>query len=242
MRLHCGACIVQQHISLYRAFSLLRNQSPFSYYKALRPFLYTKASKTSTIFPGYQNLLSSYRGIIDLFTLFSIIIIRHQSPIFSSFPFFTGPEADWPRPPWIISPPQAQTAQPQVIPPPLPHQAHSPNKRPSQILGAFAAGAGYLVADAIQNKFRSGWTVHIPLTFLTDKYCTYKKSTALFHDSPSVDEASGQIITASKTLSDIGELNLTFEEWHQAWRRLLPLIREFLPDNYNAWNTHFLTI
>ena len=154
MRLHCGACIVQQHISLYRAFSLLRNQSPFSYYKALRPFLYTKASKTSTIFPGYQNLLSSYRGIIDLFTLFSIIIIRHQSPIFISFAFFTDPEADWPRPPWIISPPQAQTAQPQVIPPPLSHQVHSPNKQPSWIPGAFAAGAEYLVPDTMMSLLR----------------------------------------------------------------------------------------
>ena len=35
---------------------------------------------------------------------------------------------------------------------------------------------------------------------------------------------------------------MTFEEWHQAWRRLLPLIKEFLPDDYDAWYSHFLTI
>jgi hypothetical protein len=77
---------------------------------------------------------------------------------------------------------------------------------------------------------------------LTDKYCAYKKSATVFHDSLSIDEASGQIVTTSKPLSDAGELDLTFEEWHQAWRRLLPLIKEFLPDDYDAWNSHFLTI
>ena len=64
----------------------------------------------------------------------------------------------------------------------------------------------------IPNKFRNNWIIHIPLIYLTDKH------------------------------SDTRELDMTFEEWHQAWRRLLPLIKEFLPDDYNAWNTHFLTI
>ena len=84
--------------------------------------------------------------------------------------------------------------------------------------------------------------LHIPLTYLTDKHCAYKKSTTIFHDTLVIDETSRRLITASKPLSDVGELKLTFEEWHQAWRRLLPLIKEFLPDDYDAWNTHFLTI
>ena len=99
-----------------------------------------------------------------------------------------------------------------------------------------------MVPDTIWNKFRNGWNVHIPLTYLTDKSCAYKKSATLFRDSLSVDETSGQIITTSKALETTGELDMTFEEWHQAWRRLLPLIREFLPDDYDAWNSHFLTI
>jgi hypothetical protein len=125
---------------------------------------------------------------------------------------------------------------------PAPPLSQSPSKRPSRIPGAFAAGAGFLVPDTIRNKFRNGWVVHIPLTYLTNKYCAYKKSATVFHDSLSIDEMSGHIVTASKPLSDAGELDLTFEEWHQAWRRLLPLIREFLPDDYDAWNSHFLTI
>jgi hypothetical protein len=120
--------------------------------------------------------------------------------------------------------------------------AQSPSKRPPRIPGAFAAGAGFLVPDTIRNKFRSGWTVHVPLTHLTDKFCAYKKSATVFHDTLSIDETSGQLVTSSKPLSDAGELDLTFEEWHQAWRRLLPLIKEFLPDDYDAWNSHFLTI
>jgi hypothetical protein len=77
---------------------------------------------------------------------------------------------------------------------------------------------------------------------LTDKYCAYKKSATVFQDTLSIDETSGRLVTASKPLSDAGELDMTFEEWHQAWRRLLPLIKEFLPDDYDAWNLHFLTI
>src|SRR5690606_30770026 len=42
-----------------------------------------------------------------------------------------------------------------------------------------------------------------------------------------------------KILSTEGELDLSFEEWFQAWRRLLELIREFLPEVFPQWFSHY---
>ena len=50
------------------------------------------------------------------------------------------------------------------------------------------------------------------------------------------------MVTSSKPLSDNGELELTFDEWHQAWRRLLDLIKSFLPAEFLMWETHYLFI
>ena len=49
-------------------------------------------------------------------------------------------------------------------------------------------------------------------------------------------------MTTAKPLSDDGELDLTFDEWHQAWRRLLDLIKSFLPDEFLLWEVHYTYI
>jgi hypothetical protein len=54
-----------------------------------------------------------------------------------------------------------------------------------------------------------------------------------------MDPSSGQIITTSKPLSDNGELDLTFDEWHQAWRRLLDLIKTHVAAEFHLWDTHY---
>ena len=53
---------------------------------------------------------------------------------------------------------------------------------------------------------------------------------------------AGRIQTSSKPLHDDGELDLTFDEWHQAWQRLLELIKTFLPDDFHAWEVHYTEI
>ena len=50
------------------------------------------------------------------------------------------------------------------------------------------------------------------------------------------------MVTSSKPLPDNGELELTFDEWHQAWHRLLDLIKSFLPAEFLMWETHYLFI
>jgi hypothetical protein len=86
-----------------------------------------------------------------------------------------------------------------------------------------------------------GWWSHVPLTYLTDKGCLLKNKNAL-QDLLSYDPATGKVVTTSKALHDNGELELTFDEWHQAWRRLLDLIKTYLPEEELLWEIHYLFI
>ena len=114
-------------------------------------------------------------------------------------------------------------------------------KRPARMPGLVGTNAAFLVQDHIQKKFADGWHVHVPLTFLTDKGCLMKDrpATSLSHDVLTIDSATGQISTSSKSLSDDGELDLSFDEWHQAWRRLLDLIKTYIPDKFAMWEVHY---
>lgn len=112
-------------------------------------------------------------------------------------------------------------------------------RRPERTPGMAGTNAAFLVPDYIRKKFADGWNVHVPLTFLTDKGCMLKNKPAASADLLTIDSITGQIQTSSKQLSEAGELELSFDEWHQAWRRLLDLIRTFLPREFLMWETHY---
>ncbi|PPQ94251.1 hypothetical protein CVT25_004971 [Psilocybe cyanescens] len=122
----------------------------------------------------------------------------------------------------------------------------SSRKRPIRVSGMLAQSASYMIPDQIRKKFAAdgGWASHIPLTFLTDKFCAQKSgtSTETLNESLSIDTSTGKIVTASRTLSITGEMDLTFDEWYQAWRRLLDLVQQYLSDEYECWNHHFCRI
>ena len=121
----------------------------------------------------------------------------------------------------------------------------SGHQRPQRIPGMLAKGTAYFVPDQIRKKFVDGWTTHVPLTYLTDVYCGQKSGTAsrIIHGTTlSFDCESGRIIASTEELAIIGELNLSFDEWHQAWIRLLSLIREYIPTEYSCWDFHFARI
>ena len=135
--------------------------------------------------------------------------------------------------------------------PPIAHNAAvppvdptSPRKRPTRILGFVSTNAAYLVPDNIHRKFMEGWSSHIPLTYLTDKGCLLKNKSLLSasQDVLSYNSTTGQVITTSKVLNDNSELDFTFDEWHQAWCRPLELIKTFLPQEFLAWEIHYLFI
>ena len=119
---------------------------------------------------------------------------------------------------------------------------YASRERPARRIGSLASGAGYLVPDQVRKFFHAGWKEHVPLTFLTDKHCSYKSGLQVTsQDTISFDE-NGKIIMTPKTLPAEGELNMTFEEWFQAWTRLLPLIQQYRPEEYELWVKHYLRI
>ena len=117
----------------------------------------------------------------------------------------------------------------------------SSRRRPVRTPGLAGTNAAFLVPDHIRKKFADGWNVHVPLTFLTDKGCLLKNKPiiAASQEILTIDNVTGQIQTSSKPLTDDGELDLTFDEWHQAWRRLLELIRTFVPTESLMWEIHY---
>jgi hypothetical protein len=117
-------------------------------------------------------------------------------------------------------------------------------RRPDRIPGLAGTNAAFLVPDHIRKKFIDGWLVHVPLTFLTDKGCLLKDKPSAIgtQELLTIDSSTGRIQTSSKPLSDFGELDLTFDEWHQAWRRLLDLIKTFVPKEFLLWEMHYLYI
>lgn len=115
--------------------------------------------------------------------------------------------------------------------------------RPARQVGFRAAGSLHVVPDFIRKIFHKGWKSHIPLPHLTDAACRaadHSASSAL-HENLVLD-AEGKISATPKALSAKGELIMTFDDWHSAWRRLLALIREFIPDELSCWEAHFSRI
>ena len=108
------------------------------------------------------------------------------------------------------------------------------HKCPTCTIRLAGTNAAFLVPDHIQKKFVNGWNMHVSLTFLMDHGCLLKDRHAVnsSHDVLLIDNNTGYIITTSKPLLDNGELDLIFDEWHQAWHWLLELIRTSLLDEF----------
>lgn len=106
-----------------------------------------------------------------------------------------------------------------------------------------STNAAPLVSDVIRKKFAEGWVEHVSLEYLTDAYCSFgnRASRNDLNNSFSITGA-GTLTSNSRPLPSDREASLSFDEWHQAWMRLLPLIDEFLPQDHEAWSIHFETI
>ncbi|KIM36885.1 hypothetical protein M413DRAFT_31283 [Hebeloma cylindrosporum] len=132
----------------------------------------------------------------------------------------------------------APRPEPPVVIPRISTATHS--SRPHRELGGTVAGGGFIVPDVIREKLRK-WETHVPLTYLTDKFCTSQPaSQSSLSDFLAVVDS--QVTAKSKSLSCVGELTMTFDEWHQAWQRLLKLIGEYHPDEVALWHTHYTSI
>ena len=135
--------------------------------------------------------------------------------------------------------PAVQNAAPVVADPLMPSR-----KCLAHIPGLVGTNTAFIAPDHIRKKFINRWNVHISLTYLTDKGCLLKDrlTTSSSQDVLTIDNSSGHILTTSKPLSDDGELDLTFNKWHQAWRWLLDLIKSLIPEEFLLWEQHYLFI
>ena len=133
----------------------------------------------------------------------------------------------------MAPPPDLLFAQPHVT-----MQANT--KRPRRELGMTVSGGGFIVPDIIRDKLIK-WETHVPLTYLTDNFCA-SQPTSQSSLSDLLAFVDGQVTTKSKTLSPVGELELSFDEWYQAWQRLLKIINQHHPDEFDLWRTHFTSI
>ncbi|KAJ7679832.1 hypothetical protein B0H17DRAFT_848604, partial [Mycena rosella] len=117
-------------------------------------------------------------------------------------------------------------------------------KRPARQPGLVASSASSLIPEAIRKKFIAGWDSHVPLHYLTDKFCGLNNGVAAraLNDLFTMDGSSGTVVSVAKELPVEPELALTFDEWFQAWQRLLELIGEYLPAEYNMWFLHYDSI
>jgi len=85
--------------------------------------------------------------------------------------------------------------------------------RPVPCDGALAKGAPIFEApDWVVNILSTGWKQHISLATLTDSFC----------------EASADADSSKMPPNLPDERLLTYEEWSQAWKRFIPLIRTHL--------------
>ncbi|KIJ30433.1 hypothetical protein M422DRAFT_53762 [Sphaerobolus stellatus SS14] len=85
----------------------------------------------------------------------------------------------------------------------------------------------------------SGWREHIPLTYLTDSYCSCSTlDPDINQELLTVNTTAGIVTTTSKPLSSDGEAHLSFREWSEAWKRHLHLIQDHHLDEHNSWSIH----
>ena len=117
----------------------------------------------------------------------------------------------------------------------------SSHKCPAGTPGLVSTNAAFLIPDHIWKKFTGGWNVHVPLTYLTDKGCLLQDKSST-NTSDTIDGVNSQISALVKSLPNNRELDLSFDEWHQAWHHLLDLIKTYLPDEFLMWEVHYAYI
>ncbi|PPR03808.1 hypothetical protein CVT24_008132 [Panaeolus cyanescens] len=124
-------------------------------------------------------------------------------------------------------------------------QPPPPHKQPTstRVAGTKLTSAAYQVPIKIRRIMKAGWIEHIPLTTLTDEYCAKEAEEGEDASEGTLHYRNGAFTSVQKSLPHKGEPQMSFDEWFQAWRRLLQLIKQFCPeDEYQMWLAHYLRI
>ncbi|PPQ84549.1 hypothetical protein CVT24_006581, partial [Panaeolus cyanescens] len=142
---------------------------------------------------------------------------------------------------------ESKKSRSSTSPSPEPDDAEHPN-RPTKLMGSRVPGttlssAAYQAPTKIRRIFKNGWNEHVPLTTLTDKYCAKEAEEGDSATESLLRFENGVWTSVNKSLPHEGEIQLSFDEWFQAWNRLLQLIKEhFKYPEYLMWHRHYLRI
>jgi hypothetical protein len=121
------------------------------------------------------------------------------------------------------------------LPAPVPGLTTPSCKRLACMLSLLGTSVAYLMPDHICKKFINGQNIH-------DKGCLFKDKSTANSSHNILTLVDSHILTNTKPVSDDGELDLTFDEWHQAWRHLLNLIKSYISKEFLLWEVHYLSI
>ncbi|KAF9444742.1 hypothetical protein P691DRAFT_323479 [Macrolepiota fuliginosa MF-IS2] len=111
--------------------------------------------------------------------------------------------------------------------------------RPAIVPGLEGQPWPFVVPDTIREKMEQGWHEHVALTYLTDRFCVPGSDLEIRGQQYTVDDVTGTHISVDKPLVDTDENRISFDEWHQAWLRLLDLISTYTPSIHSAWKAHY---
>lgn len=132
-------------------------------------------------------------------------------------------------------------------PSPEPHHPDIPGTSTSRfgtrVPGTTLDSAAYQVPMKVRRIFKNGWNEHVPLTVLTDKYCAKEAEDGEGTTESLLRFQDGVWTSVNKSLPNKGEIQLSFDEWFQAWNRLLQLIKQYFKyPEYLMWHRHYLRI
>ncbi|PPQ83419.1 hypothetical protein CVT24_005588 [Panaeolus cyanescens] len=108
------------------------------------------------------------------------------------------------------------------------------NGRPIRRIGTKVTDAtDFLIPPKVRKIFEHGWREHVPLSMLTDDACTFVQQISLATSRKDLytDPSSPTLLSQ--------EVSLNFDQWTQAWERLIKLIKEYVPREYPLWWRHY---
>ncbi|PPQ81668.1 hypothetical protein CVT24_002936 [Panaeolus cyanescens] len=118
------------------------------------------------------------------------------------------------------------------------------NQSSTRIPGASLSNAAHPPPARFRQYLKNKWSHHIPLTELTDHACAREasgksKSASEYTITFKSDGSILAPVQSTDSTSDIDEHRIPFDQWIEAWRRLLDMIDECLPPVEAAmWRAH----
>ncbi|KAB5589206.1 hypothetical protein CTheo_7349 [Ceratobasidium theobromae] len=135
-------------------------------------------------------------------------------------------------------PPSTSYAQPSTYASvPLSSNQPQPLRR-QPIPGKIAEAVRFQILQPIIDVMKDSWRRHIPLTMLTDKFCT-DYTHAPPRDILQFDRSNRTLIPRTSDFSDAGEDCISVPEWIEVWKRLISLIESYQPSLAHSWLKHY---